>query len=75
MEPRIYNRIKIVLAEKRMSNKDFAALFEVTPTTVARWTQNKQQPDIPTLYRMAEVLEVSPCDLLEGATQRIARPE
>lgn len=68
MEPRIYNRIKIVLAEKRISNKDFAAICDVTETTVARWTQNKQQPDLPTLYKMADVLGVAPCDLLERGT-------
>lgn len=65
MELKTYNRIKIVLAEKRMSNKDFALLLKVTETTVARWTQNRQQPDLPMLYRIANSLGVAVCDLLE----------
>lgn len=65
MEQKDYNRLKVVLAEKKKSNKWLAETLEVTETTVARWTNNRQQPDLPTLYRIAKILEVAPCDLLE----------
>jgi len=62
---RDYNRIKVVLAEKKRPNKWLAEQLEVTETTVARWTNNKAQPDLPTIFKMAELLEVPPCDLLD----------
>lgn len=65
MEQKDYNRLKVILAEKKKSNKWLAENLEVTETTVARWTNNRQQPDLPMLYRIAKVLAVAPCDLLE----------
>lgn len=65
MEQKDYNRLKVVLAEKKKSNKWLAENLKVTETTVARWTNNRQQPDLPTLYRLAKILEVAPCDLLD----------
>jgi DNA-binding Xre family transcriptional regulator len=64
-----YNRLKVVLAEKKKSNKWLAETLEVTETTVARWTNNRQQPDLPMLYRIAKLLEVAPCDLLEKGAE------
>lgn len=69
MEQKDFNRLKVVLAEKKKSNKWLAETLEVTETTVARWTNNRQQPDLPTLYRMAKILEVAPCDLLEKGNE------
>jgi DNA-binding Xre family transcriptional regulator len=69
MEQKDYNRLKVVLAEKKKPNKWLAENLEVTETTVARWTNNRQQPDLPTLYRIAKILEVAPCDLLEKGSE------
>jgi len=65
MEQKDYNRLKVILAEKKKSNKWLAENLKVTETTVARWTNNRQQPDLPMLYQIAKMLEVAPCDLLE----------
>ncbi len=67
-----YNRLKVVLAEKHRvkgAGKWLAEQLKVNEATVSRWVQNKQQPDLPTLYRIAEILEVAPCDLLEKGSE------
>ena len=58
------NKIKVVLAEKGKSNKWLAATLEVQEVSVSRWCQNKMQPSIETLYKIAATLEVDICDLL-----------
>ena len=58
------NKIKVVLAEKGKSNKWLAATMEVQEVSVSRWCQNKMQPSIETLYKIAATLEVDICDLL-----------
>ncbi len=59
-----YNRIKLVLYEKEKSNKWLAEKLKVKPETVSKWCTNVNQPSIATLFRIAEVLEVSVCELL-----------
>jgi transcriptional regulator with XRE-family HTH domain len=59
-----YNRIKAVLAEKGKTGVWLAKALGVSPITVSRWSQNTQQPDLPTLFRIAALLEVPVCELL-----------
>ena len=58
------NRLRVVLAEKRITNRALAARLGVGETTVSRWATNAKQPGLATLYRIAEALDVDPCDLL-----------
>ena len=62
------NRIKEVLRQQGRSNKWLAAQLEKTEVTISRWCQNSQQPDLITLFRVAEILGVSPKDLLVDIT-------
>lgn len=59
-----YNCIKQVLKKKKRQGKWLAAQLEVDEGTVSRWCRNVQQPSLPTLFRIAELLEVPPADLL-----------
>ncbi len=59
-----YNRIKAVLAEKKMTNNKLAELLGVAPQTVSRWCTNDQQPSIETLFAIATVLDVDVRQLL-----------
>ena len=52
------NRLKVVLAEKRRTNKWLCEQLNVNPSTVSKWCTNSSQPDLPTLVRIAAVLEV-----------------
>jgi len=59
-----YNRIKIVLAEKKITNKVLAERLGISPQSVSRWCTNDQQPSIETLFKIAEVLKVNVRELL-----------
>lgn len=59
-----FNRIKAVLAEKGMSNKELAEKLGVTEGTVSTWARNFKQPRVETLFDIAKCLKVEPGDLL-----------
>jgi len=58
------NRIKIVLAEKKTSNKYLAERLGRRVETVSRWCSNRQQPSLEELNAIAEVLRADIRDLL-----------
>ena len=60
------NRLKIVLAEKKKTGKWLAETLGKDQTTVSKWCTNTSQPDLQTLKRIAEVLEVDIKDLLHS---------
>lgn len=58
------NRLKAVLAEKKRTNKWLCEQLNVNPSTVSKWCTNSSQPDLPTLVKIAKLLEVNVDDLL-----------
>ena len=58
------NRIKVVLVEKKRTNKWLAEALQKDPATVS----NVSQPSIETLVEIARVLEVDVKDLLVSTT-------
>lgn len=58
------NRIKVVLAEKRKTNKWLAEQLECTPTTVSKWCTNVCQPPMETYIKIAKLLEVELSELV-----------
>lgn len=58
------NRIKVVLVEQRKTGKWLAEQLGVSVTTTSRWCSNAAQPDLQTLERIAQLLEVDKRDLL-----------
>ena len=58
------NQLKIVLAKKKRTNKCFAEQLGVNQTTVSKWCTNTTQPDLQTLKRITELLEVNIQDLI-----------
>ena len=59
-----YNRIKELLAKKGRANTELAAFLNVGVQTVSNWCRNISQPDLPTIFRIAEFLEVEVSELL-----------
>ena len=59
------NRIKVVLAEKNLTNKFLAESLSVDPSQVSRWVTNRQQPNLETLLKIANALEVDIRELLQ----------
>ncbi len=58
------NRLKVVLAEKEISQKDFAKTLSVDPNTISRICNNEQQPTLKTLRKMALALDVDIRELI-----------
>lgn len=56
------NRLKVVLAEKKRTNKWLCEQLGVNPSTVSKWCTNSSQPDIETLIKISKLLDVE----LEG---------
>ena len=62
------NRLKIVLAEKKKTNKWLADQLGKDQATVSKWCTNSAQPGLETLIKIAAVLEVAVKDLLHSTT-------
>ena len=58
------NRLKLVLVEKDKTGVWLAEQLGVTAVTVSKWCSNITQPTLPTLDRIAELLECEKRDLI-----------
>lgn len=58
MENRDVNRLKVVLAGKKRTDKWLSEHLEVNPVIVSKWCTNTAQPDIQILIRIASLLGV-----------------
>ena len=58
------NRIKLVLVEKKRTSKWLSEQMVVNPSTVSKWCTNTSQPDITSLLRIADLLEVDIKELI-----------
>ena len=52
------NRIKVVLVDKKRTNKWLSEQLGCAPTTVSKWCTNVSQPPMETFVKIAELLEV-----------------
>lgn len=57
------NRLKVVLAEKKRTNKWLAEQLGKDPATVSKWCTNTIQPNVETLVEIAKCLNVEIPDL------------
>ena len=57
------NRLKVVLAEKKRTNKWLAEQLGKDPATVSKWCTNTIQPNVETLVEIAKCLNVEIHDL------------
>jgi len=58
------NRLKVVLAEQRKTNKWRAEQFGKDVTTVSKWCTNRSQPGLETIYDIAKCLGIEVNELL-----------
>ena len=58
------NRIKLVLVEKKRTSKWLSEQMGVNPSTASKWCTNTSQPDITSLLRIADLLEVDIKELI-----------
>ena len=69
METKDINRLKIILAEKKKTNKWLAEQIKKDPATVSKWCTNTSQPSLEILLQIAKVLEVDVKDLLHSSKE------
>lgn len=58
------NRLKLVLVEKKKTSKWLAVELSKDPSTVSKWCTNKSQPDLATLTKIAELLNIDRRELI-----------
>ena len=58
------NRLIVVLAEKKRTNKWLSEQVGKDPATVSKWCTNTMQPNLETLVAIAKALDVDVKDLL-----------
>lgn len=58
------NRLKVVLAEMRRTNRWLAEQLGKDQATVSKWCTNTSQPSLETLFQIAECLGVTVQELI-----------
>ena len=64
MEVKKLNRLKVVMAEKDLSNIWLSEKLGVCQSTVSKWMTNSSQPNIEMLIKISKVLNVEVSELL-----------
>ena len=59
-----FNQLKLVLVKKKKTNKWLAEQLNVNQTTVSKWCTNTSQPDLATLKRISELLDVNVSEII-----------
>ena len=70
-ETKDLNRLKVILAEKKKTNKWLAEQLGCAPTTVSKWCTNTCQPPMETYLKIAELLDVELTELVRAKTDQI----
>jgi transcriptional regulator with XRE-family HTH domain len=63
-EPLRLNRLRVILADKEISQTEFGQLINVDRVKINKMCNNRTQPTILLLYKMAQALDVDVTDLL-----------
>lgn len=58
------NRLKLVLVEKKRTGKWLADELGKNPSTISKWCTNVIQPDLSTLRKIADLLDIDIKDLI-----------
>ncbi len=58
------NRLKAVLADSGKTNKWLAEQLGKDPVTISKWCTNTTQPDLQTLAKISELLQINIRELL-----------
>ena len=63
-ETRDLNRLKVILAEKKKTNKWLAEQLGCAPTTVSKWCTNSSQPSLESIEKIANLLDIDYTELI-----------
>ena len=66
MEKQGYNnRIRVILADRQVTNRTLADMLGVSPMTVSRWVTNRYQPSMSQFVEISKMLNVDIRELIE----------
>jgi putative transcriptional regulator len=63
-EPLRLNRLRVILADKAISQTEFGEMINVDRNTISRICTNRTEPSLKLLYKMAYALKIEVADLL-----------
>ena len=63
-EAKDLNRLKVILAEKKKTNKWLAEQLGCAPTTVSKWCTNSSQPSLETIEKISNLLDIYYTELI-----------
>ena len=63
-EAKDLNRLKVILAEKKKTNKWLAEQLGCAPTPVSKWCNNSSQPSMETIERISNLLDIDYTELI-----------
>ena len=63
-DTRDLNRLKVILAEKKKTNKWLAEQLGCAPTTVSKWCTNSSQPSLETIEKISNLLDIDYTELI-----------
>ncbi len=58
------NRLKVVLAEKKITNRQLAEKLGKDEATISKWCTNTSQPDLESLMKISQLLGVEISELV-----------
>ena len=64
MDNKPLNRIKVVMAERMVSNKELGEMLNKNTATISRWVTNTSQPTLGSLIEIAKALKCAVGDLV-----------
>ena len=66
MEKQGYNnRIRVILADRQVTNRTLADMLGVSPMTVSRWVTNRYQPSMSQFVEISKMLNVDIRELID----------
>ena len=65
------NRLKAVLADAGQTNKWLAEQLGKDPVSISKWCTNTTQPDLQTLSRISDLLNIDIRELLVSRNQPV----
>ena len=75
MESKNLNRLRVVIAEKNLSNKWLSEQLGIGQPTISKWVTNSVQPNLAQLIKLSKILEVDINDLIRPEQVVIVKKE
>ena len=63
------NSIKVILAERMVTNKELAEMLGKDPATISKWVTNTSQPSLENLIEISRCLKCEINDLVRTEEQ------